>query len=387
MSFKNNIKKTRVQLTKAIAIFAFLTEGLTASAQTHSSEKLHFGLVYPISSNGTHAPLDTNNLSVNLIAGISASEKGLSFAGFSNVVRNGAKGIQFAGFSNHIGKMAEGAQFAGFMNTYGESNGVSFAGFTNIASGNVKGAQFAGFSNIAKHVSGAQFAGFLNKSANLTGSQFAGFINIAGKKVGASQFAGFINIAENVKGSQFAGFINIAKKVKGSQIAGFINIADSSDYPIGIINIVKNGEMSIGVSTDENLTTMATFRSGGKVLYGIIGIGYNFENTDEVYAAEAGLGAHFFNAKTFSLNTELTSSMLESFKKGEYFKATLRVLPTLKITPFLSLSAGPSLNYVSTDTAEGRALTKKYITSKENKRGTNFYGLYAGYNAGIQVIF
>jgi hypothetical protein len=84
-------------------------------------------------------------------------------------------------------------------------------------------------------------AGFANVAREVTGPQFAGFSNVARNIVG-SQFSGFINTAEDVKGSQFAGFINVARKVSGVQVSGFINVADSSDYPLGIINIIRNGE-------------------------------------------------------------------------------------------------------------------------------------------------
>ncbi|WP_316749038.1 hypothetical protein [Pedobacter gandavensis] len=348
--------------------------------------KTHIGLTYPLSSNGKHAPLDTNNFSFHLLAGTSSVENGFSFAGFSNIIRNEATGTQIALFSNHIGKKATGVQFAGFLNTYGKGDGAAFAGFANVSKGNINGVQFAGFLNIAKDVKGAQFAGFLNKANSVQGSQLAGFLNIAGKNVSASQLAGFINKAEDVKGSQFAGFINIAKKVKGVQAAGFINIADSSDYPIGIINLVKKGEKSISLTLDETQTSMLSFRSGGKVTYGMIGIGYNLKNKKEVYAMEVGLGAHWFQSSSFRLNTELTGSVLESFKTGEYFKSSLRILPALRIGNHLELFAGPSLNFLSTNTTEGRNLHKQYIHTWSD-RGHDFQALYLGYSGGIQVIF
>lgn len=361
----------KLLITTSVLIATGLAISIGANAQNQMPGKMHIGIVYPLSTNGTHAPLDTNNLSFNLIGGVSAAERGLAFAGLSNVVLHDSKGFLFAGFSNHVVKNANGGQFAGFLNTYGGGDGFAFAGFGNISSGNVKGAQFAGFANIAKDMNGAQFAGFTNIAKNVT----------------ASQFAGFANIAKDVKGSQLAGFINVAKKVKGAQIAAFMNIADSSDFPIGIVNIIKNGEKSIGVSTNENLTTMLTFRSGGRVLYGILGVGYNFKNDKEVYAIEAGFGAHFFQSKSFRLNTEITSTTLESFKEGEYFNTSLRVLPALKIAKFLEIYAGPSLNYVNTNTVEGKELNKHYISKWENKNGKNFQGLYVGYTGGIQVIF
>lgn len=376
----------KIAFSVILAAFSFSVE-----AQETKTTKVNFGLIYPLSTNGTHAPLDTNNLSVNLLAGVSAAEKGSAFAGFSNVVRHETKGALFAGFSNHVGKQASGALFAGVLNIYRSAKGTQFAGFANVAKDSVSGAQFSGFLNtVGKDMTGVQFAGFANVANNIKGSQFAGFSNTA-KNVSASQLAGFINVAEEVKGSQFAGFINIAKKVKGAQIAGFINIAETSDCPIGIINIIKNGEKSVAVTMDESQTSMLTFRSGGKHSYGIIGIGYNFKNKDEVYAYEVGLGAHFFQSKHFRLNMELSQTMLESFKEGEYFKGTLRLLPAVKIAPWLELFGGPSINFVSTNTAEGLALhpenDKLVIHTWQNRRADFRQSLYIGYQAGLQIVF
>ena len=346
------------RIGKMIAMMAFSLSPLfipiDCQAQNKLPGKIHIGLIYPISTNGTHAPSDTNNLSLHLLAGVSASEQGATFAGLANVVRNNSRGPQFAGFGN-------------------------------INRGNLDGAQFAGFINTAKTVNGAQFAGFMNAAAAVNGSQFAGFMNYASRSVSVSQIAGFINKAADVDGAQVAGFINIARKVKGAQIAGFINIADSSDYPIGIINIIRNGEKSIGISLDENLTTVLSFRSGGKKLYGILGLGYNFRNDKEVYAMEAGLGAHFFQSNTFRLNTEATAGSIDSFKSGDYFKSSLKVLPAVRIGK-IELFGGPSLNFISTNTQEGRELYTHFIKTWQNHHGGDFKALYLGYGAGIQLL-
>ncbi|SMD00613.1 hypothetical protein [Pedobacter nyackensis] len=350
--------KTNFQFNalKVLACAVLLTTGAKSLGQNKTMGKLHVGFTYPVSTNGKHAALDTNNLSFHVLAGVSAAERGASFAGIANIVRNDTKGFQFAGISNHIGTAANGGLFSGVLNTYGGGNTVAVAGLANLSKNDTKGIQFSGFASIAKNISGTQVAGFINK-------------------------------AKDINGTQIAGFINIAKKVKGAQIAGFINVADSSDYPIGIINIVKNGEKSIGLTTDETLTTMLSFRSGGKVLYGIIGLGYNFKNSDEVYAFEAGLGAHFFQSNSFRLNAEITGIGLESFKAGEYFKTSFRLMPALKITRNLELFGGPSFNYVNTNTTEGRKLNKKYINTWENKKDNNFQAFYIGYSGGIQYSF
>jgi len=373
LNFTNQFNQIRKATYLGITFLGLIFQ---ASAQDIKTTKAHFGLIYPLSTNGTHAPLDTNNLSIHLLAGISSVEKGFSYAGLSNVVRNESYGVQIAGFSNHIGKQANGALFAGFLNTYRSAKGSQFAGFANLAQRNVEGAQFAGFINTT--------------GGDMKGVQFAGFSNIA-RNISASQFAGFMNVAKDVNGSQFAGFINIAKKVKGAQVAGFINIAETSDSPIGIINIIKNGEKSIAATIDETQTSMLTFRSGGKNMYGIIGVGYNLKNKDEVYAFEAGLGAHFFKSRYFRLNMELTQTILESFEKGEYFKGTFRLLPAVKVAPWLEIFGGPSINFVSTNTVEGKALHPDsgdlVIRTWQRKHSDFQQSLHIGYQAGLQFVF
>lgn len=386
----------KIYPTILLIIFA-----LSGSGQSIDLGQFNIGLVYPLSSQGSEAATDTNVFSFNLIGGISSVEKGFTYAGIANVVRNEASGFQYAGISNHIGKRSEGALFAGIVNTYGGGKGFQGAGIGNIARGNVEGAQFAGivnkaadltgsqfsgFSNVAQAVIGFQFAGFINTSKEIKGSQFAGFTNITGNASNGSQFAGFLNKAGNIHGSQFAGFINVAKKVKGAQFAGFINIADSSDHPIGLINIIKKGEKTIGVSTDETLTTLLSFRSGGKVMYGILGAGYNFKNEDEVYAFEAGFGTHFFQGNHFRMSAEIATVMLESFKAGEYFKSSFRLLPSVKLSKQIELYGGPVFNYVNTNTAEGKALSEHYISNWTNSRN-KLEGIYIGYMGGLHFIF
>ncbi len=383
LSYYFKFKSLKTLLLVGLIILANLSK---SRAQQYSSIKIHVGLIYPLSSNGVYAPLDTNDISFNLIGGVSSEENGFAFAGLTNVVRNNTHGLQFAGFSNHIGKKANGVLFAGFANTYHENNGVAFAGFSNIAHGHVKGAQFAGFTNVAKSINGTQFAGFLNIATNVRDSQFAGFLNIA-TNVQNSQMAGFINKARDVNGSQFAGFINIARRVKGTQIAGFINIAESSDCPIGILNFIKNGEKSLGLSIDENQTSMLTFRSGGRILYGILATGYNFKNNNEVYAFEAGFGAHFLQSNVFRINTELTASTLESFKDGTYFKASFKLLPSIKIIKHIELFGGPSINLATTNTIEGKALARKTISTWQRSYSDFSQTLTFGYSGGLNIIF
>ncbi|MBT1700785.1 hypothetical protein KK083_28095 [Fulvivirgaceae bacterium PWU4] len=364
-------KALRSLYSRAFAASAMLL--ILCSVAAFAQESAHgvnVGLVYPLSTHGKHAGSYSNIFSLNVIAGVSREEKAFTMAGFANFIREDATGFQVAGFSNFIGGFADGFKGAGFLNMYQSGRGFQVAGFANLAK---------------RDITGMQAAGFINTVRDLNGFQAAGFINIAGGNIHGTQAAGYINIAGDVKGSQFAGFINIAKKVKGVQLAGFINIADSSDYPIGIVNIIKNGEKWLGVTTDDNLTTLLTFRSGGRKLYGIIGVGYNFENTKDVFAMQYGLGAHLVGTGNFRLNAEATAISLENFKRGEFNKFSLSILPAVQLGP-LEIFAGPSFNHVNTDTAEGRKLIGHYMWTDTNK-DNRLNGLYIGYTAGVQMRF
>jgi hypothetical protein len=339
------------------------------SSNVFAQKSIHVGFIYPISNHGAQANAYTNVFSLHAIAGLSKGETGVTISGLTSVVTQDATGCQIAGFSNHIGGYADGVKIAGFVNTYHSGKGFHAAGFANIARADV---------------SGMQVAGFLNTARNRNGFQLAGFANIAGNTKG-HQLAGFVNTAGDVKGSQMAGFINVAKNVRGVQLAGFINIADSSEYPIGIVNIVKTGEQSIGVSVDDNFTTLVSFRSGGKKTYGIIGLGNNFKNTKDIYSFQFGLGAHLITSRHFRLNTEITTLMLENFKKGSFTKYSLAVLPAFKLGNKVEIFGGPALNLINTDTTEGKKLVDNYIwdhTSSHN----HLSGMYIGYTAGIHII-
>ncbi len=363
------------------ALFAACLVPSTSPAQI-PVRNIQIGLFYPFSTNGTGAPYDTNTVSVNLVAGISAEETAFSFAGITQVIRHNATGVQFAGFSNHIGGRSEGLLFGGFANTYGEGAGLQFAGFTNVARKDVSGGQFAGFSNRAAAVDGFQFAGFTNVAGDVTGSQFGGFTNTS-KDIDGSQFAGFINTAGDVRGSQFAGFINIARKVKGAQFAGFINIADSSDNPIGIINIIRKGEIGLGVTLDENATSLVSLRSGGRNLYGILGAGYNLDRTyRNIFALEAGFGGHIHMTNHFRVNAELAATALHDFRFAEFFKGSARLLPAVRLFNTIELFGGPAFTWVHRSSPETMNLIPRLIYERTHRDGRTS-GYYIGYTAGL----
>jgi hypothetical protein len=346
-----------------------LSFGLPAflHAQNDRYTKTHLGFIYPISTNGKLAGEYTNEFSINILAGLSKNEKSFALYGVAGIIKDSASGLQIAGISNSI---------------LNQSDGIQIAGFLNYVKNKAGRLQIAGFTNINGVFDGLQIAGFTNINDSSDGLRIAGFANISKKTKNGLQLSGFFNTGSDID-MQFAGFFNKAAKVRGVQFAGFMNIADSSDYPIGFLNIIKNGERSISVTMDETLTSLVSYRSGSRHLYGILGAGYNWKKNQSLYAFEAGLGAHLISSGNFRLNTEIAQLWLTKFEGGEYLRSSLRLLPSLKPGSRIEIFGGPSFNYVNSTEGTGVNLVSHYVWSET--KTNNFQGLYFGVMGGIQI--
>ncbi|WP_418699251.1 hypothetical protein [Bacteroides sp.] len=316
-----------------LMIFCTVTSGIAFSQTAKKSSKFQLSFVPPLSTNGIKAYEYSNGASFNLLAGISRNEENFSFAGLSNVITNDAKGFQFAGLSNFIGNNGRGMLFSGL--------------------------------------------------ANITKGSYSGF-----------QFAGLINIAKNANGFQFAGLINKAKNVNGVQFAGIINIAENSDFPIGLINIIKNGEKGIAVTYNELGSTMVTFRSGGKVTYGIIGVGYNHKVSNRAYTVEAGLGAHINCLSWLRINNELKVAsfgysnnpfIADSKLSNPVFHVNYSLMPAFRTSRHFELFGGPSINYINARNTDSELIPNHSIWKQSGS--TRIQQIYVGYQVGVQYIF
>lgn len=315
------------KMKKIQSVFIILLTVFHLSAQMNQGKYVpfHFSFIPPLSSNGINASQYTNGASFSILAGMSANERNFTFASISNVIANEARGLQFAGISNYIGKQGQG---------------VAFAGMTNITKGTYKG---------------VQFAGLLNTSKDITGLQFAGLLNIAGK-------------------------------VRGVQFAGLLNIAEESDCPIGLVNIVKRGEMGIALTYDILGNGIVSFRSGGKYTYGIIGFGYNHKlSGDNKTVAEAGYGVHIPCYSWFQINNEFKVTSTATSDKP-FLNASYSLLPSFKIKKHYNIFGGASLNYLTTTEMDNQTLFPQNNLWKKHT-DNRLQQLFIGYLVGIQYIF
>lgn len=261
------------------------------------------------------------------------------------------------------------------------TQGLYASQYTNTVSFNL-------LAGVSKNVTAFSLSGLgMYVTNDMRGFQMAGLSNIASGDMSGFQFAGLANVAGDVNGFQFAGLINIAKNVRGVQFAALVNIAENNDYPLGLVNIIKNnGEMSIGVTYNEIGSTMVSFRSGGRILYGIIGVGVNHKATDNKFIAEGGLGGHIPVSSRFRINNELKAGSLSFTDDEETFHSSFAVMPAFKILPQWEIFGGPSLNYLYTDNIDnkkmfpGNDIWKKYTENKLQQ-------LYFGFSVGTHFIF
>jgi hypothetical protein len=268
-----------------------------------------------LSSHGIYNSQVINHLSLNLIGGYTAGIQGIELGGVFNIDRNNVGFLQAAGVFNIVG-------------------------------GNLKGIQLAGvYNQILNNASGLQIAGLYNRTNNLiSGIQLSGIGNVADTSHGF-QLTGLINYSK-IAGSQFSGLLNISKKVHGFQF-GPVNIADSSDYPIGFINLIKNGQKSIALSYDDSKFIHLDFRSGGRVLYGLVGTGLSTVAGPYKYAMDLGFGAHVIRCEPFTVDGELVAQATTDLVKNTYQTYSLKVLPAYRLTRHLNVFVAPAMNFTS----------------------------------------
>lgn len=302
-----------------------------------------------LSSHGFIRSQIVNKFSINILGGSTAGVKGLEIGGVFNLNQYDMEGLQLVGGFNVVG---------------GDVNGVQVAGISNQVFGDVKG---------------VQLTGGLNKADTVKGVQISGIGNMMKESAGVTQLAGGFNHSKGTVSNQVAGIANIGNKVKGIQLAGLVNIADSSDYPIGLLNLIKNGEKSISIAIDQDAYLGVQFRSGGRVLYSILGAHASLKDDNTArYAFEAGLGAVFLHGNRFMLRAEISSrnQFTDKFKLLSNNHSSFRLIPELRLNKKLSVFVAPSFNYVSKEddavTQAGKTLWK--VWGRDKNRNSLFGG-------------
>ena len=312
----------------------------------------------------------------------SLDTKGVMIGGLGNWVNSGFDGLQLGGLAN-ITRDARAIQVAGLTNISKGLYGIQISGLTNISQ-DAYGLQLAGLTNISKDVYGLQVGGLTNIAQDTYGLQLAGLFNVSHDLYGM-QLAGLFNCAKDVYGLQFAGLVNVAKRARGVQFAAILNVAEESDFPIGLINIIKQGDKGVALTYDILGNAVMSFRSGGKYTYGILGVGCNAQ-IEERLVVEAGYGLQIPICRWFDVNNEFKATTM-GYNSG-YTRSNFSYLlaPSLTLWRHCNLFAGASINYFMSDRASAATLLPNAgLWRKEGDRGIG--QLYLGYQVGVQYVF
>ena len=289
---------------------------------------------------------------INLV-NISTSKKSVALSGIANIVWEEAFGVQIGGLYNHVGGMGCGAAIAGLCNTMmGPYYGLQVGGLCNYNAYDSKGVMIGGLSNIVR-------------------GEYDGL-----------QLAGVTNIAKEVHGLQLAGVVNVAKRVRGVQFASVLNIAEESDFPIGLVNIVKHGDMGVALTYDIMGNRLVSFRSGGRYTYGIVGVGLN-QHTTHKLVAEAGYGIHIPVCDWLQVDNEMkaTAPINTSSANFSYLLA-----PSVTLWKHCNLFGGPSFNYNMSDTPAAEGLCPREVLWEKVDAALH-QCMYIGYQVGVQYVF
>jgi hypothetical protein len=124
------------------------------------------------------------------------------------------------------------------------------------------------------------------------------------------------------------------------------------------------------------------FRSGGRVLYGLVGAGYDFGNSGR-YAFDIGFGAYLLHRSSFTLNGEYGYEALTRFKKDPDQISSFRLLAGLNFTKRIRLFVGPTINLASYTTSEPLTIHGWQVHTYGG--GDNVNTIYAGVTGGLQL--
>ncbi len=326
---------------------------------------LGFGFIPPIESNTLFGGEVRNHLQIAFPIARSAELEGV------------AVGL---GLSVVSGRMV-GAQLIPAIAIAGRGTGVQAGAvswvredFTGVQSGAVvkaeraHGLQLGVGANIAT-------AGFL-------GAQL-GLINVGGGPSTGAQ-VGVLNIGSDVTGAQ-VGVVNIAGRSTGLQL-GVLNLSKEADAPVGVLSISGSGGVHVTAAATETLPLTVGVKLGARNVYGLLTGGMSFRQKP-TYGWGLGLGWRLSTEKwRFAVESIAQSIHLSSRPtwQGTQLLTSLRFNVGYRLTPWLSVYAGPSLNVLvdfSSYRAVGEPLAGYALSSGPGAAAV----LYPGLQLGVEL--
>ncbi len=289
---------------------------------------LNFGLIPPIESNSLFDSDARNALQIGFPVAHSSELTGLALALATSVVSGTMKGGQFSS-GVAFARSGSGAQFAVAASWIRED-------FVGVQSG-------IGVAK-AEWLEGLQLSAGINVvTRGFEGAQL-GVINVAANS-GLGAQIGVINIGGDVSGAQI-GIINIASKSRGLQL-GVLNIAGEGDAPIGVLSMSGSERIHASLSSNETIPLSVNVKIGARNVYSILSLGMSLTQKP-TYGWGLGLGVRS-SGTIWRFGGELITQSLHPSSRAlatSVLFTSLRLNVDYRITSWLAVSAGPSLNFL-----------------------------------------
>jgi len=310
-------------------------------------------LIPQISSNGLANDRLYTNFSLALGVSGYARLRGVDLSLGASWVQREMSGLQASVGLNYVGQRASGAQLA--------------VG-ANVVAGQATGLQASSGYNHAGALRGVQL-GLVGSAREITGGQI-GLLNIGGK----------------VRGAQI-GLINIGGKVRGSQI-GLINLAEDSDAPVGLINLVKNGQHHLELWSSDTAPLNVGVKLGGRYVYSVLGVGLQPGEEKTRWMLGLGLGGHVPISRRFFLEMDAVAWQInddQAWTDELNILGKLRVIGGYSFARHFSVFAGATLNVLTTrvdDGADFGLIRGRRVTSDDAETTVR---IWPGFVAGMRI--
>jgi hypothetical protein len=224
--------------------------------------------LYPIGLAGLTAP--RVNLGLGLLVERVGQVDGLMLTGVGGWVDDAVTGAALSGVLLKTGPLTGAALSGAVLVGTGDVAGLT-ASVLTVTAGDVTGAQLAVLNLTSGAAWGAQLGVGNLAAGGLTGAQL-GVVNVA-PGAGTGGQLGLVNVGGDLAGAQ-VGLVNIAAHVAGAQV-GLLNIAETSDAPVGLLNIITRGRAKLAVWTNETSVANVAFKLGGEHVYSSLSVGFN----------------------------------------------------------------------------------------------------------------
>jgi Caspase domain len=332
---RGHVSSAQLSLRKAAkhqllpeALLPTTRENTVLRGQAFEPLPVDLALVPPLSFSGMGQPRAVN-VGVGAIAIGVGAVKGLLLAGVAAWSQENMLGAAVSGVFLKTGR-ATGLMLSTLSLSTGDVTGAQL-GVGNIAAGRLTGTQL-GVVNVA----GDGSRGFQGSVLNMLPGAFSG-----------AQL-GVVNIGGEVVGLQ-AGVVNIATRVSGTQI-GVVNVAQNTTAPIGLVNVMSQGEFHLAAWASESQLANIALKLGSKNVYSFIEAGVNPRGFlgQATFSAGLGLGVRIRPNRWYG---ELEASALSFLETDQLFDtqafaAGLRLHVGYQVTGQVAVFAGPQVQTV-----------------------------------------